>query len=201
MCTAALLLMLSPRNICPGPHQTPSAQAAGSVMRTVMRDYSVCISPITVAHSKKIVGYPETKWPPFWEVVIRGLRNYRGLRVFPVLLRRPADPALIKVNQPVWGRSERRSKTGPDANTLGAPRALLVIGMKLLPPVLEMLNWARPYVCCNLRPHRWRTRSIPRHRVEHGAERAVTVPRGERHPLRFNDDQRRPQKRRRRNVL
>lgn len=155
--------MLLPRNICLGPQHTPRVQAEGSVMHLVMGDYPCASSLLQLwLVPNGTAGDPETKWTPFQEAEIRRLSNYGAILTLSMLLRTWPDLALIKVNQPIQGRSERRSKWGwmlmqRDTKGLaGNRRESLFLQMR------EMLHCARPYVCCNLWPYGWRTLLTPK---------------------------------------
>lgn len=72
VCTAALLITLSPRNICLGPHHTPRVQTQGSVTHTVTGIIFLCILSCNCGLVPGgTVGDPETKWTPFQEAEIR----------------------------------------------------------------------------------------------------------------------------------
>lgn len=83
----------------------------------------------------------------------QGLRNYGFLRTFSVLLRTWPDLALIKVNQPIWGRSERISKRGWMLMPRGTKGLTGNRQESLFLQRREILNCARPYVCYNLWPY------------------------------------------------
>ena len=103
-----------------------------------------------------------------------------------MLLRTWPDLALIKVNQTMWGRSEKRSKQGWMLMQRGTKALTGNRQESLFLQMWEMLSCARPYVCRNLQPYGWRTLSTPRHYVEHGTK--LTVPKGGGHSLRFKDN-------------
>lgn len=163
VCTAALLIMLLPRNICLGPQHTPRVQAEGSEMHLVIGDYPCASSllPLWLVPNGT-AGDPETKWTPFQEAEIRRLRNYGAIQTLSMLLRTWPDLALIKVNQPIRGRLERRSKWGwmlmqqGTKDLAGNRRESLFLQMR------EMLHCALPYVRCNLWPYGWRTFLTPK---------------------------------------
>ena len=157
--------MLLPRNICLGPQHTPRVQAEGSEMHLVMGDYPCASSllPLWLVPNGT-AGDPETKWTPFQEAEIRRLRNYGAIQTLSMLLRTWPDLALIKVNQPIRGRSERRSKWGWMLMQQGTKGLAGNRWESLFLQMREMLHCALPYVRCNLWPYGWRTFLTPKAR-------------------------------------